>query len=273
MNDSSRISAWQLDDNSAHAYEEYLVARLFRRWGERLITFSEPKPGERLLDAGCGTGIVARLAAPHIAPDGIVTGLDSNDGMLDEARRQDPERQVDWQAGALERLPFDDQSFELVLCQQVLQFVGDIHRALEEIHRVLTPGGRLALALLRNTEFNRSHAALADVLDRHAGREAGDMMRSPFSGPDNESFRKSLEDTGFSDVMIQYDILDVRFPSPEEYLRQEAASSPLAETLIRIDDDTRLAMLADLEKAMAPFTDDRGVTFPMQTRFVMARRN
>lgn len=273
MNDQTAISAWQLDDDSAAAYESYLVGRFFRRWAVRLATHADPVSGERVLDAGCGTGIVARTMASHMGPGSRITGIDPNDGMLAEARRQDRDGAVSWQTGALEEPPFDDGSFDLVLSQQVLQFVPDRARALKQMHRVLAPGGRMVFALLREIDCNPSYEALAACLDRHAGKEAGDMMRSPFGGPDTDTLRGELRAAGFGELDISHDILDVRFPSPGEYLREEAACSPLAGPLGTLDDDRLAALLADLVPALAPFTDDHGVVFPMETRFVRAYRD
>ncbi|WP_111412012.1 class I SAM-dependent methyltransferase [Billgrantia lactosivorans] len=270
MQDRNGISAWQLNQNSAAAYEEYLVGRFFRRWAKRLADHAQIAPDERVLDAGCGTGIVARTVAQDRNVTAKVVGLDVNDGMLAEACRRDTDQAVTWQSGALEKLPFDDDEFDVILSQQVLQFVPDREQVLQEFQRVLAPGGRLVLASLRDISFNRSYEALARTLDRHAGKEAGEMMRSPFSGPAPDTLRKELGAAGFRNISIQHDILDVRFPNPAEYLRQEAASSPLAGPLSELDDDRLSALIADLETSLAPFTDDHGVAFPMETYFVKA---
>ncbi len=272
MNDGTAISAWQLDQNSAAAYEDYLVGRFFRRWAKRLVEYAEIAPGEHVLDAGCGTGIVARTAASGVGPRGKVVGIDINDGMVTEARRQDQDQTVTWETATLEEPPFEDSAFDAILSQQVLQFVPDRAKALAALPRVLAPGGRLALAVLRDISFNRSYEALAAALDRHAGKEAGDMMRSPFGGPDADTLREELKEAGFHTISVKHDILDVRFPSPAEYLRQEAASSPLAGPLAELDADRLAALLADLETALAPFTDDKGVAFPMETLFIIAYR-
>lgn len=272
MIDASDRSAWQLDQNSPAAYEDYLVGRFFRRWAERLLAHADVSPGDRILDAGCGTGIVARTAASRIGQTGQVVGLDINDGMLSEARRQDTDDTVSWETGALEDMPFDDGSFDVILSQQVLQFVPDRALALAELHRTLAPGGKLVIASLRDLDFNRSYEALATALERNASQEAGDMMRSPFSGPDANTIRQELGAQGFTRISIQNDILDVRFPSASEYLRQEAASSPLAEPLAELNGSRLGALITDLEEVLSPFTDDHGIAFPMETYFVTAYR-
>lgn len=271
MNDQSGISSWQLDLDSAGSYEQYLVGRFFRRWADRLVNHANIAAGERVLDAGCGTGIVARAVA-KTAPATSVAGLDINEGMLTEARRQDTNNQVTWESGSVEQMPFDDGAFDVILSQQVLQFVADRGSALAEMHRTLAAGGRLVFALLRGIEFNPSYDVLAEVLDRHAGRQVGDMMRSPFAGPNTPTLRSELGGAGFRDITVQHDILDVRFPSASEYLRQEAASSPLAGPLGELDHARLQTMIQGLDKALQPFTDDRGVKFAMETRLVEACR-
>lgn len=69
----SRKEGWQLEANSAEAYEQYLVPAMMRRWADTLLERARLSPGERLLDVGCGTGIVARRAAPLVGERGRVT--------------------------------------------------------------------------------------------------------------------------------------------------------------------------------------------------------
>lgn len=271
MNEQQNISAWQLVEDSAAAYEQYLVGRFFRRWAGRLVAHAGIDKEKRVLDAGCGTGIVARTVA-RSNPGTAVVGLDPNEGMLTEARRRNGAETITWKAGSLESLPFDDGDFDLILSQQVLQFVPDRASALSEIHRTLAPGGRFVFALLRNIRFHPSYDALAAVLDRHAGQAVGDMMRAPFSGPDADTLRQELKHAGFHDIHIQHDILDVRFPDPKAYLTEEAASSPLAEPISQLDAGTQSNLLADLTTALEAFTDDEGILFPMETCFVQAWR-
>lgn len=99
-----------------------------------------------MLDVACGTGPVARYVAPLVGPMGRVLGLDLNAGMLAIARA------MAQREGNATALPFPDASFDRVCCQQGLRFFPDRPATLQEMCRVLIPGGRLALAVWRGLE-------------------------------------------------------------------------------------------------------------------------
>src|SRR5215472_14127727 len=77
---------WQLDGSAPELYERYLVPAVTAVWAADLIERAELQAGQRVLDAACGTGIVARLAAAQVGSSGRVAGLDINAGMLEKAR-------------------------------------------------------------------------------------------------------------------------------------------------------------------------------------------
>lgn len=113
-----------------------------RRWKHRLVRLAEVRAGVRLLDVACGTGDIAIRAALHGAR---VVGLDITPGMLEIARRK-PEALAGglrFVGGDMGALPFADASFDVVTTGYGLRNVPSLPGALREIHRVLTPGGRL----------------------------------------------------------------------------------------------------------------------------------
>lgn len=113
---------------------------------------------------------------------------------------------------------------------------------------------------------------MTEALEHHAGADTAAMMRAPFSGGDVEELRAVVTGAGFEDVRIRIGIGAVRFPSPVEFLRQEAASSPLAEPVGALNTEVRDALIRDLDEALQYCTDDDGVVFPMQTHVLTARR-
>ena len=102
-------------------------------------------PHDRVLDVGCGTGFLLVGAAERAAQ---VVGFDATPAMLNEARKRVEAAglaNVTLREGNAEAMPFADERFDVVLCRLMLHHLADPQRVLCEIHRVLKPGGRLAL--------------------------------------------------------------------------------------------------------------------------------
>jgi ubiquinone/menaquinone biosynthesis C-methylase UbiE len=272
--EAARDEGWQLAGKSAEAYERYLVPALFAASAERLLDLARVEAGDRVLDVACGTGIVARKAAPRAGAAGKVVGLDLNPDMLEVARAASAGTHpaIEWRQGNAAELPFADGAFDAVLCQQALQFFSDRPKAFREMHRVLAPHGRLALSVCRPIEYSPAYPPLAEALERHVGPDAGAMMRSPFLSWNREELRAALREAGFQDVRIRIAVAEVRYPSPEELVRQEAASSPLAGPLSALSSDVRAALIRDVNAALSERVDDDGVVSPLETFVVAARR-
>ena len=258
------MTRWQLEGSAADAYERYLVPAFFARFADRLIELATPLSCDRVLDVACGTGIVARRLATRVSR---AVGLDLNAGMVEVARAADPS--IEWLAADAGRLPLPDESFDLVLCQQGLQFFPDRAAALREMRRVLTPGGRLAISAWRAAEHNPGWLRLAEALDRHAGPQVGAIMRAPFALAADE-LRALVRAAGFRDVAVRIRIEAVRFPSARDLLFRQEAASPLAAPLAALDGGARRALVDDYTAAMRPYADDDGISFPMQTHVLTA---
>jgi ubiquinone/menaquinone biosynthesis C-methylase UbiE len=274
MSELRRWEGWQLEESSAEAYERYLVPLLFAPGAQYLVELAAPGPGERVLDVACGTGIVARCAVRRVGSGGKVVGLDINEGMLEVARKvsADIHPAIEWQQGDATDMPLPDRAFDVVFCQQGLQFFPDRPAALVEMHRILVQNGRLVLSILRSIEHNPGYRLLAEALERHVGPSAGAMMRSPFPSLSADELRDLITGAGFRDVRIYLGVGPVRYPSVEEFLRWEGASSPLAGPIGALRDDVREALIRDVGEALRTYTDDEGIVFPTETYLAAARR-
>jgi len=103
-------------------------------------------PGERVLDVGCGPGLLCAEMAETVGAAGAVVGIDTSDSMLRIAARNGTGLgQMSVRPGQATSLPTDDADFDALVCTQVLEYVPDVAAALAEFRRVLRPTGRLLL--------------------------------------------------------------------------------------------------------------------------------
>ncbi len=268
MNDqTTQSTGWQLDRSAPEAYERYLVPPIFAPWAERLLDRTDVGNGDHVLDVACGTGVVARHAVARVGETGSVVGLDRNEGMLEVAAQTATEEQleIEWREGDATELPFSEGQFDVVCCQQALQFVDDPTAALEEMHRVLESDGCVALSVWRPMAYQPGYVVLAEALERHVGEEAGAMMRSPFPTWDEAELRTVAHDAGFGEASVAIEIGSVRYPSAAAFVRREAASSPLADSIRAADRGVRDALVVAVEDGLEAYTDDDGVVFPMES--------
>jgi ubiquinone/menaquinone biosynthesis C-methylase UbiE len=268
-----RSTGWQLDRSAPEAYERYLVPSIFVSWAERLVDRAGVENGDHVLDVACGTGVVARRVATRVGDTGSVVGLDINEGVLEVAAQTATEQRlaIEWRGGDATDLPFSEGRFDVVCCQQALQFFDDPTAGLKEMHRVRKSDGRVVLSVWRPLEYQFGYVVLAEALERHVSEEAGTMMRSPFPAWNEEDLRTLARDAGFGEVSVALEIDSVRYPSVEEFVRREAASSPLAESISGVNRGVRDALVSAVEDGLKAYTDDDGVVFPMESYVLTLR--
>jgi len=207
-------------------YEQVLVPAVLRLLSERVLELAVPRAGERVLDLACGTGIVARSVAPIVGTEGTVVGVDVLPPMLAVARSLPaPDgAAIDWREGDATALDLPDASFDLVVCQQGLQFFPDRAATAAEIHRVLAPGGRFVAAVWQSIDRQPFWKPFSEVEARNLAPLglSEDDVRIPFSWGEAEPIRELLEEAGFtatqlSTTTIQTDFAAETFVEDLEY--------------------------------------------------------
>jgi demethylmenaquinone methyltransferase/2-methoxy-6-polyprenyl-1,4-benzoquinol methylase len=184
------------------AMNRTMTAGLDRRW-RRLTAEAVVRPGDRVLDACCGTGDLAVAAA---RAGGRVTGLDFSEPMLERARRKAPE--LEWVRGDLLALPFDDATFDAATVGFGVRNVEDLERAVRELRRVLRPGGRVGvleitrpqgpLALFYRVWFDGVVPLIGKLLPGGSAYTYLPASVRRFPGPDE--LARVMGDAGFADV-------------------------------------------------------------------------
>jgi ubiquinone/menaquinone biosynthesis C-methylase UbiE len=282
---STPTESFQIPLEAAEVYESRFVPAIFAEWAPRLLDLAGVEHGQSVLDVACGTGIVARTAAPLVGAEGAVTGVDLNEAMLTVARQvmavapasaasaasADGVPEISWHQGDVAELPFDDGSFDAVLCQMALRFCPDRVRALAEMRRVARPDGCVALCVPASLDDQPAYRPLVEVAARHAGPEALSLLGTYWACGDVASLEEWCAAAGLRVVESVTHAGVARFASADDMVATEVEGSPLID---RITDDVYARIRTDARSALAPFVTPAGtLEAPLVGHLLVARRS
>jgi ubiquinone/menaquinone biosynthesis C-methylase UbiE len=262
---------YQLEGNAPQLYERETVQTLGRPLADLMFAHVALQAGDRVLDAACGTGIVTRVAAQRFSYLTHIVGVDLNPGMLDVARTHTPPTgvSVEWRQGDLGALPFPANSFEVVLCQQGLQFVPDPGTALREMRRVLVPGGRLAFTVF--SEVPVYYAVLADALARHVSAAAATSCLSRYTLQDTTALRTLVDAAGFTAITIRVLEVQRRMPMSAASVVEAMARAPYARDVAAVEEAVRHTIGQEVSAALHAYRDGDEVVIPHRSHLVQAQ--
>jgi ubiquinone/menaquinone biosynthesis C-methylase UbiE len=240
---------------AATAYEELHVPALFRQWARPVLDAAQVGPGDRVLDVGCGTGVLAREAAARVGTTGVVAGVDPDLGMLAVAGRLEPK--VDWRQGTAGSLPYPDGSFDAVVSQFGLMFFPDRRQALREMVRVAAPGGRLAVAVWDSLDNSPAYPIEVGILQRIAGQQAADALRAPFVLGDPKELTALFESAGVVSTAVTTRTGRARFPSIRQMVEADLRGwLPVMGVVLEEEQIRRI--LAEAESALGRYVTAEG---------------
>lgn len=258
----------QVTGSAAEVYDQLFPAALFNEWAPRVAELAGIKPGMRVLDVACGTGVLSLVVADLAKPDGSVVGLDLNSGMLDVAMRKAP--RIEWREASAESIPFEDGTFDAVVSQFGLMFFTDKVLAIREMFRVLQPAGNLAIAVWDSLENVTGYAAVTRLLGRLFGDSAAESLRVPYSLGDVQNLRSLFSDAGVPDVEVTTLEGTARYPSVRYWMEADIRGWTLADV---INDKEFEFLVSEAETEFAGFvTKDGTVEFRSPAHIVTATK-
>ncbi len=253
-------------DRAVTAYEEGWRAQL-EPAHSLMLDMVALRPGDRVLDVACGTGLVSFRMAEAVGARGAVVGTDISGQMVETARRYAAERRLGnarFERGDAEELLLADASFDAAVCGLGLMYVPDPVKALCEMRRLLRPGGRAAAAVW-GARRNCGWAEIFPITDARVASEVCPMF---FHLGTQDMLARTFAAAGFADVRLERLQTTLHYASSDDALGAVFRGGPVALAYSRFDDATRRAAHAEYLDSIAAYEAAGGYRVPGE--FVVA---
>lgn len=246
--------------------------------GEAALSRHSPRPGDRVVDIGCGFGDTTQQIAGIVGPDGAAVGVDVAERFIEAARAEAAGlAKVRFAVMDVETTPFDEK-FDFAFSRMGTMFFANPVAALRNIREALEPGGRLCMSVWRqkadNDWLHRGELIVKGFVDKPDDSDEPTCGPGPFSMANADTVSGQLVAAGFRDVELhRVDIPILMGRDLDEAIALITAIGPGGEVLRLLGDradGVRPAIEAALREGLAPFVSDAGVYGPASTWTVAA---
>ena len=253
-------------------YDQLMVPLVFRPYAEELARRARDFQPQLILETAAGTGAVTEVLHESL-PEAEIVATDLNQPMLDVAAERVRSDRVRFVEADAQELPFEDGSFDLVVCQFGAMFFPDRVRGHSEARRVLKAGGHYLLAIWDSIERNElSNASQQALIDYFPDDPPLFMREGPFSYADPLRIEQDLHDAGFETVDIETIELRSNSASAHDAAMALCYGTPMG---VEVEDREPGCLDRVFEKvkdALRPFEGDGGIESPMAAHIVTATR-
>jgi len=254
------------------SYDQLMVPLLFRPYAEELARRAKRLGAKHILETAAGTGAVTQ-ALHDALPDAEIVATDLNPPMLEVATQRVQSPNVRFQPADAQALPFDEGSFDLVVCQFGAMFFPDKVLGHSEARRVLREGGSYLLAIWDRIDRNpMSEAAQQALIDLFPEDPPLFMQEGPFGYHDRGAIERDLRAAGFTNMKIETVELRSRAPSSEEAARALCYGTPMGMEVEDRAPGTLDRAFERVKAGLARFGGPNGADAPMSAHIVTATR-
>ena len=253
-------------------YDRLMVPLIFQPYADELSQRARALRPERILETAAGTGVVTQ-ALHDALPDATIVATDLNRPMLDVARAWIDSDSVRFLAADAQELPFEDRSFDLVVCQFGAMFFPDRVRGHAEARRVLRDGGHYLLAIWDRIDRNPvSNASQESLIELFPDDPPLFLLEGPFSYSDPAAIEGDLRAAGFSEIRIDTVERRSRSPSASDAAEALCYGTPMG---VEVEDrapGTLERAFETVERKLRALESAEGVDALMSAHIVTATR-
>ncbi len=238
-------------DRAVDFYEEHWLSRLLPAT-ESVLERAAIRPGNRVLDVACGTGVLAIAAAVKAGTGGFVVGIDLSEKMVEAARAGASALGINncrFERCDAEALPDLGGGFDVALCGLGLMYMPDPERALAVMTQRLVPGGRVAVSVWGQ----RSRCAWAEIFSIVDARVESEVCPMFFRTGAGDTLQHALEAAGLSGISTERLSVTLRYRSADEACDAAFLGGPVALAYAHFDAATRAAVRAEYLSSVEPF--------------------
>jgi ubiquinone/menaquinone biosynthesis C-methylase UbiE len=254
-------------DKAAPEYERYWQRQLAPAQ-RRLLELADLRPGERVLEVACGTGLVTFDAAAAVGGAGAVHATDISSAMVERVTDEADGRGMPWVTAErleAEDLQLPDASFDVALCSLGIMYVPDPGQAMREMLRVLRPGGRAVVS----TWGARANCGWAEIFPIVEARVQSDVCPMFFQLGTGDRLAHVMQQAGFAGVQAERLSVTLAYSSADEAIGAAFAGGPVALAYSRFDAHMRDSAHAEYLASLASWR--HGDAYDVPGEFVIAR--
>ncbi len=255
-------------DKAAIYYENFWQRQL-KPAQDKLLEMAELKPGERLIDIACGTGLVSFPAVEKVGLDGFVLATDISDNMVkigNESAREKNYQNIRFERMDAEELSVRNEEYDVAVCALGLMYVPDPVKALKEMYRVIKPRGR-AVAAVWGQRDHCGWAEIFEIVDKRVSSEVCPMFFNPGN---RDVLKRNFEAAGFSNIIFERLNTELIYHSDEEACGAAFAGGPVALPYHKFSEQVKTEVHKEYLDSIKSFQQGSGYAVPGEFVVAMA---
>ncbi len=269
---------WQEIEGEHWVAEAERYDSMVGAFGEAMLDAADLRPGERVLDVGCGNGATTIEAARRVRPGGVVVGIDLSPPMLGLARQRASAagaNEIEFVEADAQRHDFAVGAFDAAVSRFGVMFFDDPEAAFANIGRALAPGGRLAFVAWQGLERSEWIMVPGAAAAAHIGMPEGIAPNEPGPGAfaDPARVRGILDTAGFVDIAVDEVIRPIRMGDDVDDAVSFLQSIPLIHDLFAAAEaEKRSAAVDAAREALRPYAGPEGVVMHNNAAWLVTAR-